>query len=154
VELPNKMKHKAVTFLELILAVSIMLIIFATVVPQMANYMFSNQLEVAGQEVIHVLRKAQAQAATQVHDSAWQVEFDLVAGEYTLGVVGAPTQDLVYSVPEGVDISSATLTGGGDVVIFDQLTGATSTDGSVVLTVSDGSTFTISINIRGHVDES
>ncbi|MBT4384409.1 hypothetical protein HOD30_01530 [Candidatus Peregrinibacteria bacterium] len=148
------MKYKAFSFLEFTIAIAVLLIIITYTVPKMANYMFSNQLEVAGEGVIHVLRKAQAQSATQVNDEIWQVDFDEVAGTYTFGSSDEATYDIVYTLPGTVSFTDVTLTGAGDVVIFDQLTGASATDGTIELTGSDGSTYSISINTKGHVDKS
>jgi type II secretory pathway pseudopilin PulG len=148
------MKTPAITFLEIVLVIGIFMILMSATVPQIARQFFSNELEVGAQELVKNLRKAQAQATTQVRDSSWGLHLDTAADTYTIfagddyasRVLGL---DLEVSLPSSVGFQSVTFTD----VIFDQVTGATSNPGDIILdSESESETRTITVNALGNVE--
>ncbi len=151
------MKKAAFSILELTFTVTIFMVLLVYTVPQLVHSIFRNDLEVATQELVHVLRQANAQAATQISDSAWGVKFlDSTTDSYVLyaGSTYAgrdTTLDITYPLPDSVTFSSISLQGGGSEVTFNQVTGATSQYGTITLVSSSGGTTrTITVNTLGN----
>lgn len=138
------MIKKAFTVLELIVVMAIFMVLIGISVPPLVNYMFANQVEVAGQELTHVLRRAQSYAAMQIQDSSWTVALNAVDDKYTF-------DSTEYLLPGSVSFGTVSLNGGGSDLVFDQLTGETSTYGTVTLVGSNGDSFTVTINQIGNV---
>lgn len=138
------MIKKAFTVLELIVVIAIFMVLVGISVPPLVNYMFANQVEVAGQELSHVLRMAQSYASMQVDDSSWAVSLDAGLGTYTFN-------SIEYTLPGSVSFGTINLNGGGSDVVFNQLTGDTADYGSVEVVGSSGDVFTITINSIGNV---
>lgn len=150
------MRHKALSIIEIIVVIGLFTMLLAFVAPQMVGLILRNDIEVASQELVHVLRKANAQASTQVHDSAWGVNFDSGNAEYTLfSGTGYSSRnsdrDIIYTLPNSISFGSISLNGGGTEVVFDQITGESSQHGTLEISGSDGQTRTISINSLGNV---
>lgn len=144
--------RKAITLIELILVVSIGLLLLAVAVPQNLSTLFRNDLEIASQELVHVLRKAQAQASTQVYDSAWGVQFDSGSRQYTLfaGSTYASRNsdhDVLYELPGAVEFGTLSM---GTELVFEQGSGETSQPGSLELLGVNGDSKNITVNSYGH----
>ncbi len=118
--------------------------------------LFRNDLEVATQELVHVLRKGNTQSTTQIADNPWGVKFlDSTTDSYVLYsgdsyAARDTTWDTVYPLPDSVTFSSISLQGGGSEVLFTQVTGATSQYGTITLVSSNGSTRIITVNTLGN----
>ncbi len=149
-------KSPALTLLEVFLVITIFAVLIVAVTPNMIIFFFSNQSTLAEQEVVHTLRHSREKAATQIHDSSWGVYFDTGASTYTLfsgsTYVGRDASlDVDYPLPGSVTFGTITLTGGGTEVVFDQITGNTSQDGTVEITSASDPTITVTINAFGNV---
>jgi type II secretory pathway pseudopilin PulG len=145
-------KLKAFTLVEILLVLTIFMVLLGYTVPRMANSLFANQVEVAGQELVHVLRRANIQASSQVHDSDWGVYFNSVASTYTFfagSTYGEDSSfDLIYVLPSSITFDFLSM---GDEVVFHQITGDTDEDGSIVILAGNGETRTITVNTLGNV---
>lgn len=142
--------------LEAMIVIAVFLLMVTASAPPIVSLLLSNDMEVARQELIHVLRQANERASTQVYDSSWGVYLDTTADQYTLFsgdsyATRNTALDVLYALPNSIDFGSIDLTGGGTEVIFDQITGATSQDGSIELNSPQESPLNILINPIGNV---
>lgn len=151
------MKRPAFSFIELMLVLSIFMLVLVYTAPRMVGTMFRNDIEVATQELVHVLRKANSQATTQVHDSDWGLKFiDSTTDTYVLYSGGdyatrTSSLDTTYTLPDSVSYNTISPQGGGTEMNFDQVTGETSHYGTIVLQDANGDTRTITVNSLGNV---
>lgn len=149
-------KKPAITFLEILMVMSIFVILVAAAAPPLVISLFENHADLAEQEMTHVFRHAHERSTTQVQDSAWGVYLDTGANTYTMfagtSYVGRNTSlDINYVLPGSISFGTITLTGGGTELVFDQITGNTSQDGTVELNSTQETTITITINSLGNV---
>ena len=150
------MRKQALTFLELIIVIAIFLLIITYSVPKILRGYISNELEIADQEIIHVLRTANVNSTQQVRDNSFGVQFDASGSTYTLfegSSYASRNQnfDVQYNLPETVGFDSINLTGSGTEVLFDQVTGETSQSGTIMIIGSNDVTVTITVNSIGNV---
>jgi len=150
------LKNPAMSFLEVIIVVAIFTVLIAAAGPPMVTMLFSNQMEIANQELVHAMRHAHERATTQIHDSSWGVYLDTSVQTYTMfagdDFAGRDMSfDINYSLPVSVTFGTVSLTGGGAEVVFDQVTGETSQDGTIDLESESEGARTITINPIGNV---
>ena len=152
------MKHKAITLLELIIVVSIFMLLVLAAMPRMMSGLYANQIEVTGQELVHVIREAQSNAMDSYYGTAWGVHFETT--EYVLFSgndfrTRDTSLDRSYNLPGSVTFGTIDLNGSGMVsdVIFDKASGITGNDGTVDLDYISDPSQTITITRFGHVQK-
>ncbi|MEK7146494.1 MAG: hypothetical protein AAB802_04950, partial [Patescibacteria group bacterium] len=148
------MKSKALSTVELLIVIAIFLTLMSAVTSQMLGLFFTNELEIAGQEMHHTLRRANSLAVNQVHDSAWGVQFDEINQSYTLfSGTGYETRttsrDQVFYLPDTISYSAVVLNGSATGVVFNQGTGRTSQYGTITLVGSDEVKVIMGVSILG-----
>jgi len=150
------MKHKAITLLELIIVVSIFMLMVTAAMPRLVTGLYANQIEVAGQELVHVLRVAQSNSMDSFQDSSWGVYFD--SAQYVLFVGDSyalrdTSKDLNYPLPGSVSFGALSLNGGGSEVVFAEASGMTSQYGTIDLDSASDPTQTVTVTRFGHVQK-
>lgn len=115
-----------------------------------------NHLNTAVVDVVSMLRRAQWQTMNGSSDEVWGVHFE--SDSYTLfmgdSYVPGGAGNLVTEFESTIFISSITITGGGDDVIFSRPMGETSTDGTIIIESGEiGESTTVSVNAAGMVDD-
>lgn len=151
------MKTKAFSMLELLVVIAMFLTLLSAVVVGMLRLFFSNQIDIASQELAHTLRRANSLATSQVYDSAWGVQFVASDDSYILfsgtGYYSRETsRDEVFQLPDSVTYESLSLFGSASGIVFNQGAGTTGQFGSVNLLDSEGVEVTIRVSILGSVN--
>ncbi|MBI3632753.1 MAG: GspH/FimT family protein [Candidatus Vogelbacteria bacterium] len=134
---------KGFTLIEITIVTALLLIIATIIVTAFSRFNQAIALSKDAEKIVSLLSRARSDTVSSKNDQRYGVHFEstkaiLFAGDsYISNVV---TNEIV-SVGPVASISSITLTGGGDNVFFDRLTGATSEPGTVVISlVGSGAT--------------
>ncbi len=137
----EKIKKNGFTLIEILVAMSIMMIMLAISINMSKSLNDSVELENASKNVDLKIRAAKARSIGALADSNYGVHFDIslnkvvifdAAGAYVEGAAGNET----FALPDKIEIYNIALNGGGADLVFDRLTGNTVNYGSVGLRVT------------------
>ena len=126
------------TALELIIVVSTIFIMSAIVLNAFINYRKTQALSKDTETVVEILRLARGQTLSSQNASQYGVHFAsstitlFVGSSYVVGT----TTNKDFNLISADTILTLALTGGGNNVIFNRLTGETSQDGIIVISSS------------------
>jgi len=123
------------TALELIFSIALMAMLFALTLMPFRAYREAQTLNSAALEIASLLADARSASIASKESSQYGVHFEPARVVYFKGASFAEpssyNKELVLS--SLITIASTTLSGGGDDIVFDQLTGATSNAGTVII---------------------
>ncbi|HLD81815.1 MAG TPA: prepilin-type N-terminal cleavage/methylation domain-containing protein [Patescibacteria group bacterium] len=134
--------QKGFTFLELLLSIALIALISAFTIPIFQHFQVRNDLDIATQNIVQTMRRAQILAQTMKDDDTWGVAIE--NGSITLfkGEESGSDFDEVFDMPTSITPSGLT------TVIFSKATGYPNSHGTLVLTTST-ETKNIIINEKG-----
>lgn len=135
------------TLIEMLLSVSILATLAALSLPVYQSFYNRNELDITAQNLASAFRRAQTYARAGHNDSQWGVEIQPAAITVFKGSTFG-SRDTSY---DEVTVMSGTSVGGLGEVLFDKLTGAPTSTGSVTLTSVNNETRTVTINAKGMV---
>ncbi len=136
------------SILEIALVVVILGIIAAFGMPVFNSSKIKNDLEIANANVVHSLRRAQALSQAMENDSTWGV---YVTTSKAIIFQGSSYDTRDADFDESLEILSSFGLSGLDEVVFQKLTGNTSSTGSIVISSTNNESKTITINEQGTV---
>lgn len=144
------MKKNAFTLLEVMLTIAIIALISAIMIPVMNTYRVGDDLDVARNDFMQSLRRAQILAQASDGDISWGVKFQ--SGNITLfkGTSYASRDvnyDEVYDIADIISLDS-----GSDEIVFEKFTGYPDFTGDIQLSTSSNEIQVISINQFGMLD--
>jgi prepilin-type N-terminal cleavage/methylation domain-containing protein len=134
------------TMIELLLVVAIIFTLAAIAVPLYNNVRENIALNNYTQEIVNALRIAQNRSIVSQDGTVHGVSFAPNSYVAYGGDWATPTYTVNYTVNGGIQI----LTGAGDQVSFDRLTGLTS-DETIVIGIPGGEQKTIAIDASGKI---
>lgn len=131
-------KIKGLTLVDLILTLGLFSLVVGGTTVILSDFLNRSQLQNTSQSIVDHLRRAQGFAMIRYQNSNWGVHFDAAAAQFTLfkGAVFAtrdPAFDESENLPDSLTLQSITLNGGGNDVIFNQVLGSTSQNGSLII---------------------
>jgi len=143
------------TLVELVTVIAIISILMTIGVPSYRTYQKRIELDQQAEQIISILRQAQNQSMTLLHNQNFGVHFEgdkfvLFEGEtYS----SSDSDNMTYNLPSTLQIYDISLAGGGQDVVFSKLRGTTEQEGSLkVKTLTDPSIYQeISISSEGVV---
>jgi len=119
------------TLLELLISLGVITLIGATSLVSFINSRNARDLTTAGQNVLSILRLAQSKTIAGEDNSIWGVRLE--SSQFVLfrgtTFAGSPSTT-AYLLPASLEIANINLSGGGQEVVFQRLTGATAQSGS------------------------
>lgn len=138
-------KNKGISFLEIIIIIAVISIITAIVIPNLSS--FRNQREIVNvkEDIISLLNEARNSTISSKNSTNYGVHIQtdraiLFPGDVFVDNVGNKQIDFHPSVNVPTT-GGVNLSGGGDDVVFERLTGNTENYGTIVIQlVSDSST--------------
>ncbi len=145
------------TLFELVVVTAIIIMIATASFTISTGRIISNDLNTKVHEMTYTLKLAQMRSITRYKDDTWGVYFNTGSRSYTLfkGATYAArntSYDSTITLPSDLSFTSVSLNGGGSEVLFDKLTGKTSRYGTIVVTPTQGSAWTITVNSLGVID--
>lgn len=142
-------RQSGFTLVEVLLSVGILGILATLTLPVYNMFAQRNDLDLAGQQLVGALRRAQIYARGMEDDSAWSVRVDATTVTLFKGTsfgTRDTTADETFSVPGTVTPS------GLSEVQFSKFSAAPNTTGTITLTSNASDTRTITINAKGRVE--
>lgn len=130
------------TLVELLVVISILILIAALSLPGLLSFDKETSLNNSFGEIVNALKLAQARALSSEGLSEWGVQFSLApSSKYTIfkGVdfdSRDTNYDEVFDLPSGIVFTSWNFSDGGDEIVFNQISGFTNQQGSVVLAIA------------------
>jgi prepilin-type N-terminal cleavage/methylation domain-containing protein len=137
------------TLIELLLSIAIIGLLVGLSLPVYASFQNRNDLDIAAQNVVGALRRAETYTRGVNGDSQWGVEIQ--SGAVTL-FKGTSFAGRNTNFDEAITIPASISVGGLSEVLFSKLSGAPNATGNITLTANTNDTRTISINAKGMVD--
>lgn len=149
------MTHRGFTLIELLISIAILAIVSVITLPYFSDSIGKNELQTTTWEVVDALRRARSQAINGEQNSDWSVHFE--SDRFTIfrtATYSAIDPDNVETIIPGIlTISSISIAGGGDDIVFAKVRGTTSTDGTItVQDTNSGDTQVITISPAGRVN--
>lgn len=146
-------KNKAFTIMELLIAIAIVSIIVAVVMPSLYNIRNDQILKSTTEDIVTMLNQARSRTLASVDSNYYSVHFEsdrMVL--YTGSVFSEPNVSNVEVIfDEHVSIPSSgglNLNGAVSNVIFTRLTGDTDSYGTIILQINSDTSKTKTITIR------
>lgn len=136
------------TLLEILLAVSILVVITGISIPVFRSLQIRNDTEIAVNTIVQSLRRAQTLSQAVDGDSQWGVKVQ--PGSIVL-FKGSTYAGRVVSFDETFDLPGTIAPSGVTEIIFSKLTGFSQNTGNLVLTAVN-SNKTIAINEKGTLE--
>ncbi len=142
--------QKGLTLIEIIIAIGILALVSTIGVGVFSSFKKSSDLSSTADSALTMLIQARAKTLSAENEARHGVHFE---GEkivfYSGDVYGAGAPDnQEIPVPSTVELSSITLSGGGNDVLFNKLNGETDNDGTVVFRLKSDVSKTRTIFIR------
>lgn len=135
------MGSRGFTIIELALALTLMAILFALLVPSMRGFQREAQLAESAENALSLLERARARTLSSLEDSSYGVYFDAANSALVL-FRGASYEEReeaeLFSLPSSVEIEDVQFSGGSEVV-FQRVTGATEHSGYATFSLSSDS---------------
>lgn len=119
------------TLLEVALAIGVMVLLAAIGLVSFVNSRNVRDVTASGQNIISILRLAQAKTLGGEGDDAWGVRLE--QGQTILfqgASYAAASATTTYALPQALEIANINLSGGGQEIVFKRLTGYTDTSGT------------------------
>lgn len=145
---------RGITLVEVVVVIGIVVIIAVLGFPFASTFENARRFEVAGDEMMATLRRAQGRAAVGEGGSAYGVHFVAgTAASYTLFRGNSfsgrdESYDEVYELPGTVTLAFS-FAGGGSDVVFLPLRGRTANAGTLTLTGTAAEERRITVNAEG-----
>lgn len=130
------------TLIELVVVIAISVLLVLVTISFFSSFRNSQVLQGETSQALSILNKAQSYTLNSKSDSEYGVRVNgdqLILFKGLAFASSSPTNE-AYVLHSAVQISSTTLSGGGNDIIFDRLTGDTSNDGSFVLSLKSDPT--------------
>jgi type II secretory pathway pseudopilin PulG len=148
-------KSKGFTVIELLVVFSIMVLLFGIIVSTFFSFRKNQSLALDTQTVVSLLRQARNQTLSSKNSTVYGVHFSSPQAVLFVGSTYSSSDPLneTFNLSSTDTILTITLTGGGNDVIFQRLTGETNQNGTIVISAPGLSqTKTVTIYKTGLVD--
>lgn len=147
---------KGLTFIEIIIAVAILLIITTFTLITLNTFRENQLLKNAVNETVSLINQARSKTLSSQDFSQFSVHFETSRAVLFKGAVfSEPNPDnIILAIPSQIEISSISLNGGGVNMIFQKLTGETDQFGTIIFRIKNDvfKTKTIDIKNTGIID--
>lgn len=146
------------SLVEILVVLAIILLLSGVVIVSYRTFGRNINLGTVSQQIVVVLDDARSRTVASLNDSQYGVQF--TNNTYTLFQGSAYNQAAsgseIHLLPNGIEFGDITLSGGGNSVVFNRITGTTSQPGIIVLRLTDTptNTQTITISSQGQADAS
>lgn len=145
------MRTRGFTLLELLIVIGVLVLLAGIILSSFSEFRNSKVLDTAVEDVLTVL--SQARGDTLASKDGYQYGVHLDADQVVLyrGATYSSIDPTNVGVPldGALEITSIALTGGGQNILFDRLTGKTSQSGTFVIRVAGDTAKTRTITVNG-----
>jgi len=142
--------RRGLTLIELTISVAIIALVGLLAMASFVQSRNVRDLSNSGQELLSILRQAQAKALAGENNSAWGVHLEGARFVLFRGTAfsGAPFIE-EFVLPANIEMVNITLAGGGTDVVFNRLDGKTNQAGTLDVRVKSAANNTFAVTIDG-----
>ena len=145
----NHKREGAFTLIEILLSMALLAILVAFSLPTFNVLFYTNDLDVAKNQVAQSLNRASFLSSASQGDTTWGVKVS--AGEVVIFKGSSyAARDTEYD--ESYNISPSIALTGISEIVFEKMTGLPQTTGNIILTSPNGQTRTVTINAKGSIN--
>jgi len=146
----QKIKNYGFTFIEIIIAIAILLVIAVFTLVSLNTFRGNQSLKNSVDETVGLINQARSQTLSSQEFSQYSVHFEAARVVLFNGTTFSEPNpnNIVLILPSSIEISSVSLNGGGVDMTFQKLTGKTDQFGSVVFRVKNDISKTKTINVK------
>lgn len=141
--------HSGFTLIEILLSIAILVILFGVLSPVYGYFFNRNNLDLAGQQLVQDLRRAQTLARGMQNDNNWGV---YITGSSTTIFEGATYANRNISYDEITNFNGNILASGTTEIVFLKSTGMPLTIATIILSSPNNETLNVSINSQGTIN--
>lgn len=145
-------KQSGISIVEILVVISIVVLLIAVIVPSFSKFRNAQALENTTDAVVSLINEARTRSLAAVNDTFYSVRIEsdraVLFDGATYSSGDADNEVLTFETPV---TGSATLSGGGSAITFDRLRGTTNQPGTITLSISDGTSHTVTISAVGTV---
>lgn len=149
----NLIKNKAFTLLELLVAISIISLIVAVVMPSLYTFRDNQILKNTAEDIVTLLNQARSQTLASQNSHYYSVHFEggriVLFTDGTFSEPNSSNTEIVFDDKVSIPITGGiNLAGGVTDVNFTRLTGDTIDNGTIVVQLNSDNNKTKTITIR------
>lgn len=141
------------TVIELLITLSILALLTMTIFISMSSFRNNKALQMVSEDILSLIDEARGDTLSAKDSYAYGVHFESAKIVLFRGITysSSDPNNKTIDIDNAVDINSISLTGGGQDILFQRLTGKTNQNGTVMIRLkSDNSkTKTITIEVSG-----
>jgi prepilin-type N-terminal cleavage/methylation domain-containing protein len=144
--------QSGITLIEIIVVVSIIALLIVVVALPLITFRKTQALENATNTTIAILNEARTRTLAAVGGTSYGVRIEstqVILFTGTSYSSGSSTNEITPL--DSPATASASLSGGGSEIKFDRLSGTTSQSGTITLSISGGSSHTVTVSATGAV---
>lgn len=121
------------TLLEIVIVIIVLATLMAVITGAFSRFNQTQALRVSAEEVVSLLAEARALTLASKGGFVYGVHFATRTATLFQGATFVPNDpsNEEFELPDSVHMLSASISGGGDVVVFERLSGKTSENGTV-----------------------
>ncbi|MBP7842669.1 prepilin-type N-terminal cleavage/methylation domain-containing protein [Candidatus Woesebacteria bacterium] len=138
-----KPKYFGFTVIELLVVISIVAIVSATIIPVGSAFLVRNHMSNKTNELVSSLRTAQISSMNGKEDMRWGVQ--VTASQIKLYAENDPAFNQTFAIPASITITQ-------DTVLFNKLTGNPDATATFTITSNSSDSTVITVNEVGTVD--
>jgi len=138
----NLQTQRGISLLEVLITVAVIGILTAVIAYSFISFKNTQLLSVARDQVVSIVIKAKSETLASKNSMSYGVHFENIKVVLFTGPTYSATavDNQVYVFDSKVSMSSIVLTGGGNEILFDRLTGFVTQNGNVIVSlISDTS---------------
>jgi len=141
-------KQKGFTLIEILLSISLITVLAVIAIPIYYSLLYRNDLDVAKNQVVQSLRRAEILSSANDGDITWGLKIQLGSVVIFKGA-SYSARDVNYD--ELYQISNSIIPSGLTEIVFAKMTGFPQSTGTVILTSQNNETRNITINSKGQI---
>jgi prepilin-type N-terminal cleavage/methylation domain-containing protein len=141
----KRINKKGISMLEIIIAITVIGIIVAIVIPQFSKLRNAQIIKSSGQEIFSLVERARSQTLASLDSSEYGVHFENDKAVLFKGIVysGNSSDNEEVEITHPAEISNINLSGGATSVYFTRLTGIPSVSGNIEISIPGQNTMKI-----------
>lgn len=143
--------HRGVTLVEILVAISIMMLISSLVLAAFSSFRAQKTLDAAVEETLAAFSHAHLDTISSKNDQQYGVHIETDQVVYFIGptyTTGAVT-NVIHQLHTAIEIVNVSLNGGGSDVLYQRLSGTTNQYGTFELRPKARPTITTTVTISG-----
>lgn len=140
-----------VTLIEILIAIGIIALIGSLITASFSQFRSRKTLDATVESTLASFSRAHLDTISSLNDKQYGVHIGVDKVVYYIGPTysSSATTNILYTLNPSIEIVNITLTGGGNEVLFDKLSGGTSQNGTFLVRVKNNTSQKVAVTING-----